>query len=490
VLSLKEDMDSAPVLTVTGSANPGYLRAMAFETYHHSAWHDLSYREAITPERNTPFNGFLVGRGSLFRLYENDGAREVIVRHESSIGDAMFTPLGTCSVEAPFSLLMRDDDDIVNSPSVRNRTSYRVAYAPADETRPATAETGLPGAHSSAAGHAPTGAQWRRMMAIPDQLDPQIRQHATSRVFRGCITTAEKIHAVVRYFQTEYTYALGLEIPLRQDALNYFLLEATSGYCEYFASGAAILLRLAGVPTRYVTGFLVTEQGGDSHTWIARNMDAHAWAEAWDQERRQWVIVEATTQEGLGDTSLADQLVRDAGSRRPFLLELGQSLYEYGLFGVIGQLCGLGFRQGDWRFEVPVLMLLAGLLYAAVRMVRRRRAAGAGSRKSAAADPHVLVLHRVLAAMDRKVQAAGWRRGPDETLHGFAERIRADEKESLLPSSRATVPPASAPGPAALAGWYLEYAGLRYGGRLDRGRLEQLRQFVQTLPRRVTPRRD
>jgi len=102
----------------------------------------------------------------------------------------------------------------------------------------------------------------------------------------------------------------------------------------------------------------------------------------------------------------------------------------------------------------------------------------------------VLVLHRVLAAMDRKVQAAGWRRGPDETLHGFAERIRADEKESLLPSSRATVPPASAPGPAALAGWYLEYAGLRYGGRLDRGRLEQLRQFVQTLPRRVTPRRD
>ena len=28
--------------------------------------------------------------------------------------------------------------------------------------------------------------------------------------------------------------------------------------------------------------------------WIARNRDAHAWVEAFDQERSQWVIVEST----------------------------------------------------------------------------------------------------------------------------------------------------------------------------------------------------
>ncbi|MCU0913861.1 MAG: transglutaminase-like domain-containing protein [Planctomycetes bacterium] len=495
VLSMKEDADSSPVLTITGSANPGYLRAMAFETYHHSAWHDLSYREAITAERNAPFNGFLVGRGSLFRLHETEGSREVIVRHEASIGDAMFTPLGTCSVEVPFNLLMRDDDDIVNSPSVRNRTSYRVSYAPAPETRPAPAENAAPGAYASAAGHPPTGAQWRRMVAIPDQLDPQIRQHAMSRIFRGCTTTVEKIDAVIRHFQTEYTYALGLEVPPNRDALNHFLLEATTGYCEYFASGAAILLRLAGVPTRYVTGYLVTEQGDDSRSWIARNMDAHAWAEAWDDQRQQWVIVEATAQEGLGDTSLADQLVREAGGERPLLRQLAQALYEYGLFGVIGQLCDLGFRQGDWRVELPALAVLAGLFYAAVRLVRsRRRAAHAGSRRFAGASPYVLALQRILAAMDRKARTAGWRRGPEETLHAFAERIRGGGGKTLAAAAHAPTHAAATPQldptPAAVAGWYLEYAGLRYGSRLDPSRLEQLRQFVQKLPRRVAAHRE
>ena len=105
-----------------------------------------------------------------------------------------------------------------------------------------------------------------------------------TRIFRNCKTTAEKIEAVTQYFHTNYTYSLGLAVPADQDPLTYFLEEASTGYCEYFASGAAVLLRLADVPTRYVTGFLVTERDEDGKSWVARNMDAHAWVEAWDRE--------------------------------------------------------------------------------------------------------------------------------------------------------------------------------------------------------------
>ncbi|MCL5281153.1 MAG: transglutaminase-like domain-containing protein, partial [Planctomycetes bacterium] len=324
VLAIKEDMDTAPVLTVIGS-NPAYLRAMAFETYNQSAWHDLSWSEAIAPEQNTPFGTILSGRTFLFRLHEpgaNDDLplRETVIRHESSVGDAMFTPLGTCFVEAPFGLLLRDDDDTVKSPNVRNRQSYRVGYTVSPDSQP------------------PTGSQLRRLTAVPGQLvDPRLQQLA-QRLFRNCKTTAQKIDAVTTHFHTTYTYSLGLEVPPDKDALSYFLWEASSGYCEYFASGAVLLLRMAAVPTRYVTGFLVTERGPDSHTWVARNMDAHAWAEAWDAENRKWAIVEATTQEGLGDVSLADELARGAGGGRPLLAQLVEALYEYGLFGVIGRL--------------------------------------------------------------------------------------------------------------------------------------------------------
>ena len=179
VLAIKEDADTAPVLTVTGN-NPTYLRAMAFETYNQSAWHDLSYREAISPEQNTPFGMLMSPRMFLFRLRdagseEDPPLRETIIRHEASVGDSMFTPLGTCFVEAPFGLLMRDDDDTITSPNVRNRQSYRASYTAAPANQPAT------------------GSQLRRLTAVPSQLVDQRLQQLAGRLFHNCKTTAEKI---------------------------------------------------------------------------------------------------------------------------------------------------------------------------------------------------------------------------------------------------------------------------------------------------------
>jgi len=454
VLAIKEDADTAPVLTVTGS-NPAYLRAMAFETYNQSSWHDLSYREAIAPEQNTPFGMLLSGRTFLFRVHDagaNDDSplRETIIRHESSVGDSMFTPLGTCFVEAPFSLLLRDDDDTVNSPNVRNRQTYRVGYAAVPGSQP------------------PTGSQLRRLTAVPSQLVDQRLQQIAGRLFHNCRTTAEKIDAVTAYFHTTYTYSLGLEVPPEKDALSYFLRDASSGYCEYFASGAAILLRMVKVPTRYVTGFLVTERGDDSRTWVARNMDAHAWAEAWDTENQQWVIVEATTQEGLGDASLADELARGAGGGRPLLAQLVEALYEYGLLGVLGRLFV--------SYGLPTGMGLSLVFFAAAFWVARRRRRRSGSPARRPASSEVLALHRLLVAMDRQVRALGYRRDPGETLHAFAERISGSEHRGQTTEDRAVLRSPSSV--VQLAAWYLQYAGLRYAPRIDSAQIQQLQQSL------------
>ena len=66
------------------------------------------------------------------------------------------------------------------------------------------------------------------------------------------------------------------------DPLAEFLFEKKAGYCEYFASAAVVLLRLQGVPARFVKGLSVgpqTDQGGGLH--VVRDSDAHAWVEAW-----------------------------------------------------------------------------------------------------------------------------------------------------------------------------------------------------------------
>jgi hypothetical protein len=61
-----------------------------------------------------------------------------------------------------------------------------------------------------------------------------------------------------------------------------FLLGDHAGYCQHFASAAALLLRLAGIPSRVVVGFAtgVPEPGG---RFTVRDVDAHTWIEVYFQ---------------------------------------------------------------------------------------------------------------------------------------------------------------------------------------------------------------
>jgi hypothetical protein len=226
-------------------------------------------------------------------------------------------------------------------------------------------------------------------------------------------------------------------------------------------------------------------------------MDAHAWVEAWDAEQGHWAIVEATIQEGLDDVSLADELTRGAIGARPFLALLVQSLYEYGLFGVFGRLLDFGFRILGWRFA-PWALASAGIATGLVLRIRKRRRP-----PSAIRHPQLDALHRLLAAMDRRAQALGYRRPPDETLHAFATRLSSSKSDrihsgssrsgtGILPVDRGWIgrakrtlrPMGKMPmlRQDGLADWYLQYAGLRYGPAIDPACVELLQRLSQKRP--------
>jgi transglutaminase-like putative cysteine protease len=446
VLTIMEDTNPQVVLRIESERSPGYLRAMGFEAFRQSEWSNLSYMDLMVGERDS-----LLGRSYSYRLSEREPSRQMTVRHESVVIDAMFTPLGTCSVEAPYDRLYRDDDDGTLHPfRPRANLTYDIAYS------------------NSYTGKPPNRSQMQRMLVVPGHLDARIRQLAT-RVFRGCTTTSEKIAAVTRYFQTNYTYALGLNVPAGQDELTYFLVHASTGYCEYFASGAAILLRLADVPTRYVTGFLVTEKDEGGDVWIARNSDAHAWVEAWDRENEVWALVEATAQEDLRDDSLADRLAGNDGGSRMLLHRLIQAVYDYGLFGVLG-----------WFFEVYSLQTAVSVSLAflgsavGLALLRRHKILAVLAGSQPAESPELMALHKMLGAMDRRIRPVADRRGPQETLHAFAQRIRrarphpGDEVKAM----------GDEPG---FAEWYLDYAHLRYGGAVRPERVAELRRLAERL---------
>ncbi len=78
----------------------------------------------------------------------------------------------------------------------------------------------------------------------------------------------------------------------RADFARWFLEESDTGYCVHFATAAAVLLRAAGIPARYVEGYTVYCEA-DEKTLVS-NQAAHAWVEYYDYDVGAWLILEAT----------------------------------------------------------------------------------------------------------------------------------------------------------------------------------------------------
>lgn len=104
-----------------------------------------------------------------------------------------------------------------------------------------------------------------------------------------------------------YTLSPG-SAPKHEDFIKWFLTENKKGYCMHFASAGVMMLRAAGVSSRYTEGYVVSVSAWEEQedgSWRAEILDsnAHAWAEIYQENDVQtdtgspdgyWVPVELT----------------------------------------------------------------------------------------------------------------------------------------------------------------------------------------------------
>ena len=141
-------------------------------------------------------------------------------------------------------------------------------------------------------------------LEVPEPMAEAIT--ALAEQLRGA-TPAESVVNVLRYLRDEFEYTLEPPQPRdRSRVVETFLEEHRRGYCVHFATAFTMLSRLQGIPTRYVTGFLVQPPPFDEYMpmfdeveqylpqdALVSGYSAHAWAEVWLPETG-WRIVEAT----------------------------------------------------------------------------------------------------------------------------------------------------------------------------------------------------
>lgn len=165
------------------------------------------------------------------------------------------------------------------------------------------------------------GDKYKVLAAVPD-IDEQslrnagtdypsyIRQHYTQvpatvpqavsdlarEITQNAATPYDKAKAIEQYVRTiDYDETIPGPRP-GEDGVYYFLFEEQAGYCDYYASSMAVMLRSLGIPARIAQGYALGEYNQEQMRYEVRGVDAHTWVEVFFP-RYGWIEFEPTAAE-------------------------------------------------------------------------------------------------------------------------------------------------------------------------------------------------
>jgi len=260
----------------------------------------------------------------------------------------------------------------------------------------------------------------------PDRQLPLVDGPAVARLASDLGLVGKPPEAVVgmlqQYFRESFRYSLERPKPDADvSVLEDFLRRSRVGHCEYFATATVLLLRAAGIPARYATGYSVQEWSPLEGAWVVRARHAHSWALVW--LGGAWRDVD-TTPPGWGELE----------EQRASWWQPASDLFAWAVHGFDR------WRYGERRAGVTtwlawLLAPLTGLLIWRLFFVRRRRRAEAG--RPAPQEPRARAgMDSEFYQVEARLTELGLGRRPAEPP---AQWLRRVEDLSPVAESRATL---------------------------------------------------
>jgi transglutaminase-like putative cysteine protease len=225
----------------------------------------------------------------------------------------------------------------------------------------------------------------------------------SDRLGLRAVAPGEALERVRRHF-SGFTYSVYRAAPAAPgDALAEFLTRTRSGHCEYFATATTLLLRAAGIPARYATGYAVMEYSTLQDAWLVRQRHAHAWSRAW--VGGQWVDF---------DTTPADWFPVE--SRAAPAWETVMDWLHWASFRWSQRDATPG-ASDLWLWLAGALAVLLAWRLARYRTTRDEPGAARTKRTDWPGRDSEFY------ALERGVAARGWPRAPEESSGRWAERV-------------------------------------------------------------------
>ena len=130
-----------------------------------------------------------------------------------------------------------------------------------------------------------------RYLQLHEQIDQRVYDMA-AQATAAATSPYDKAIALERYLASNFAYNLDVapQSP-NHDFVSSFLIEGKEGYCTYFASAMTVMCRMAGLPARYVEGYVAYPDG--EGLAVVTGKEGHAWTEVYFRGFG-WVTFDAT----------------------------------------------------------------------------------------------------------------------------------------------------------------------------------------------------
>jgi hypothetical protein len=163
--------------------------------------------------------------------------------------------------------------EINDSYILPNNTSYKLKYL-------AYSDLQVPEAYALRADQGVYPAEIMNIYLQLPILNKKI-QDLAKQLTKDKTNAYDRVVSIKNYLQNNLKYTRTLERGTSEFPLDDFLFENRAGHCEYFATSMTVMLRVLGIPSRVVNGFIDGQWNALGDFFLIRESDAHSWVEVY-----------------------------------------------------------------------------------------------------------------------------------------------------------------------------------------------------------------
>jgi transglutaminase-like putative cysteine protease len=118
-----------------------------------------------------------------------------------------------------------------------------------------------------------------RYLQLPSTIPERVKQLAQTLTI-SYSNPYDKANAIQNYLRRAITYNEKISAPpADRDPVDYVLFDLKEGYCDYYATAMAVMLRSLDIPSRVVSGYAQGEYDMEKDSYVVSQKDAHSWVE-------------------------------------------------------------------------------------------------------------------------------------------------------------------------------------------------------------------